>query len=1372
MNTRPSFGLLATVLTVLVLASNVFADQSDLCTLDVTYQRSEGGGYDINPQEGYDQNEIYHIYAIHEYPEADSIVASFQTQSPDFHGEEGTILNQTLSFTVHDNWSFYDYYVLYVERHGLESTNHYYRTFAPGDTVLIQNTNTFDFYKDGNIANYWVGDFGRYCTPDMDDWGDGPQAYGMELNWGTCDPELNAGPFLDVHLLGPESMCVLWDDSSATNESYKLEVIRWQESEDTWGDTTRYTLPGDYSGYCVNDLQAETYYSFQLYPVDAEGNKGETRQCIHHTVSQSELTDTDLFHYLPYAPVSGSSSEGNLAAYAFVYGWDYGDNGSSVYHYLLIKRDDGTFSVYTIHRGNDGFNVSDIEIVDNAIYVAHTQGDLWRVSLESDGTHLRSMGLDFQGGYPKQLEQSGDRLYMAVKRYDGVVPAAASLGNRQQPLIQQLGPRAGSSAVADLGIFDLNTETLTLELHTDPYLFGNGSDLISVGSDQVWLARNGEGGGGGYVSRVFGIDPDASGVLKYKWPLETPQSQAGIIDMKVNPVTGELVYLSPDYGFCGSFGTDYNSVLDLPGGMAHEDVGCFLFNPEGQLIVRDREGASTFYTSSTYEALVSDAPLQWDDYQTRPQTLMSGAGPFALLLTQNPPAELVIGGLLLAAGYLNLVQSQAMASQQVEPFNLSVLTTPVRTDEVVDDLELWREALRRMSANKMLFDPGEDPGNHPFLKKLAIFTSLFVLAKVAISAKIEPQEDDVPEYDLALGKSKFMRIFSVHNMFENDLRAGGYITPPDKYVLDYQRAWDILSKREGLELRWAAENEWGYDELLAGNWYQGPLKLTGFYLFTYFCEEIHFLYKGVDLDGVLNREQEMIPRSRTITEWELVIIKNTPEFLAKLNCYEYTSEPVEVLERIGRCASCLDPDLIRDVTDLWFDYYFDFSSDGGFSFAVENTDMTRQNNGTEYLFMQARLFSSSHDTFLSDLHLTLRSADGIIELDPIQSDASGSQFQIDTNMLGEWGEFDLSGQFSSLDTVHSWVSYQFFQNESWTQTDSLCVFNPEANFFLPSQGMREAASAVFYSEYLHQLINTPSDLSLYSSTIYLCADAAVAGQLYFLLPGMEMTLDDGLSIYYLTESGWQPLETTLDTSGEYVTATVSGSGAYALFGPAYDPGPAVFNGKALPAGLLNGEGSLRNGLALGGDLPYSSPYTEDIFKGEGIPDSLADWIWLEVRPDPDSEPILRTSAMVSEQGVICDLYGNPGVELDVPAGSYMVVVGHRTHVPLCTVEAIDVLPGAVVHHDFTRNAMGYPRAAAVGHLSDDRQVMLPGDINGDQIINSADYVLWYNTQTPSGAERGYFPTDVNGDGYVDYGDFELWQQTARGDTQLALPNQE
>jgi hypothetical protein len=49
---------------------------------------------------------------------------------------------------------------------------------------------------------------------------------------------------------------------------------------------------------------------------------------------------------------------------------------------------------------------------------------------------------------------------------------------------------------------------------------------------------------------------------------------------------------------------------------------------------------------------------------------------------------------------------------------------------------------------------------------------------------------------------------------------------------------------------------------------------------------------------------------------------------------------------------------------------------------------------------------------------------------------------------------------------------------------------------------------------------------------------------------------------------------------------------------------------------------------------------------------------------------------------------------------------------------------------------------------------LPGDYNGDGVVNAADYVVWRNTLGQSGANLG---ADGNGDGIINLADFNLWK---------------
>jgi hypothetical protein len=1504
------------------LQISVYADQDDMCSLNVTYQRSGNGGYDINPEDGYDQIEYYTIYAVHEYPEADSIVAQFDPLDEGAE-EVGTILNQTLSFTVHDDWSFYDYFVLHIERHGLESTDEFYRAFTPGDTILIQDSNTFDFYKDWGEQSWWVGDFGRYCTLYYEENYLGEnQVIWVDLNWGTCDPEMDSGPLLDVHILSPESMCILWDDSSTTNESYKLDVIRWKESEGVWGDSIHYTLPGDYSGFCVNDLHPETFYSFQLYPIDENGQEGEIRQCIHKTIPVAEITDTDLFHYLPYAPVSGYASEGNLGAYAFVYGWDYGENGSAFYHHLLIKREDGSFSVYTIHKGNDGFNVTDIEIVGNQIYVAHTHGDLWRVTLEHDATYLREMALDFEGGYPKQLEHSGDRLYMAVKLNTGPIPAALSSGKQQVPGIQRLGPRAGSSAIADLGIFDLNTETLRLELHTDPYLFGQGADLISVGSEWVWLARNSAVAGGGYESRVFAIKRDAGGLAKFEWPLETPQSRAGIIDMKVNPVTGELIYLSPVYGFCGSFGTDYNQILDPPAGLSHNDIGCFLFNTEGQLVVRDKEGASTFYSFSTYDAIVSNAPLEWDEYQTQPQTLMTNVGPLALVLTKNPPAELVIGGLLLVAGYLNLVQSQNMASQQITSFNLGMASAPAKTTEVVDDLKKFREALRRMSANKMLFDPGEDPGNHPFLTKLAVFTAVVALTKIAISAHRESREKQCEITDTEFtseyyewdeyyplvtngiepfnssGTANCECVGAVYSKFLLVERIEGdqhykevYVSAPiqsqDVAGIDFAPAEQMFASLDecytpefflsGLisygpwkHIDTNGADQANYFLVTDRSFGQEPYGLKGEYLSSglYFTLQDWIASKTNITTGDfyfsvigINEDESYHPNfPAPVTEFNSLVLPLEPmlkqfwrfdyevrqaglEYFkdpAKRGPYECVFDPETHLLKststghlVGNASgnqdmvmACNQRIYMNHYQNVDADFHSQFLGGGavltaGQLLCIEGQPLMINNFSGHYnpslaSLERALIILGLHgyheitrkpnvqmphavwDIYLapplantsSSIETRLINDNDMMAMGLVTSLYDESQTEYASNVELFLGDtpytateilpsseptFLFTLPFSDLqnyrglflqglcgtDTLQEFVDYALI-NPGSTENDTLGNY-PYYVHWVPASENASLDQTVCMLEFRRETMNEPPIGERLNFMVSIAAEQQVNGKLRFRFVGQDSYSSEGMTIVHkVGENQWNSVPTQLDAKGEFFETTIDENGLYALISTK-SPSPPTFSIYAhLQGPYLPESNTMRNDLAASGDIPYQSPFDESYIPFEGIPDSLVDWMWLELLPEIGAQPAWQTSVLLSQNGWLCSPDGESVFGPSLEGDSYYIRLSHRNHLPTVSGTKLVLRAGAHSVYYFSSSESRFHDSTPGRCLEEGLWGITAGDMNQDGQITTRDYVIWYNQKSLS-SEGGlwYLDGDLNLDGVVDDQDFQIWQQNSR-----------
>jgi hypothetical protein len=116
-----------------------------------------------------------------------------------------------------------------------------------------------------------------------------------------------------------------------------------------------------------------------------------------------------------------------------------------------------------------------------------------------------------------------------------------------------------------------------------------------------------------------------------------------------------------------------------------------------------------------------------------------------------------------------------------------------------------------------------------------------------------------------------------------------------------------------------------------------------------------------------------------------------------------------------------------------------------------------------------------------------------------------------------------------------------------------------------------------------------------------------------------------------------------------------------------------------------------------------------------------------------------------------------------PAEFYVDSNGDGSADHFVTVVGYDDTPGALKYaayntwdHDlhwysFARVKAGQPFGVRSGTLFDPGP--LPGDGNGDGLVDQEDYALWYNSYGQSGEA---LPADFNGDGLVDQEDYALW----------------
>ena len=93
-------------------------------------------------------------------------------------------------------------------------------------------------------------------------------------------------------------------------------------------------------------------------------------------------------------------------------------------------------------------------------------------------------------------------------------------------------------------------------------------------------------------------------------------------------------------------------------------------------------------------------------------------------------------------------------------------------------------------------------------------------------------------------------------------------------------------------------------------------------------------------------------------------------------------------------------------------------------------------------------------------------------------------------------------------------------------------------------------------------------------------------------------------------------------------------------------------------------------LNTGGHLPVESPYTEAPETCAAIPDSIVDWVMMELRNDPAGPAVKQQSAFLSKHGYLCNMTGSQGLLFDVPDGEYYIVIYHRNHLAVMSANAV------------------------------------------------------------------------------------------------------
>lgn len=199
-------------------------------------------------------------------------------------------------------------------------------------------------------------------------------------------------------------------------------------------------------------------------------------------------------------------------------------------------------------------------------------------------------------------------------------------------------------------------------------------------------------------------------------------------------------------------------------------------------------------------------------------------------------------------------------------------------------------------------------------------------------------------------------------------------------------------------------------------------------------------------------------------------------------------------------------------------------------------------------------------------------------------------------------------------------------------------------------------------------------------------------------------------------------------------------GAMALLQGAYDPAT----------------GLMRTDLSAQSLLPTAQPFNAAPWNYTGTetiatsaPDSITDWVLIELRDVNNPETILaRQAGVLIHDGQLVQADGFSLIELPQNVTDFYLVIYNWNHLSVMSSQPLQKF-GNVYYHDFTAGLsniyqdLSLPTQPAMV-ITGGKSLLFEGDATGDELINSLDLgqvlLTYFNT--------GLFHTDVNMDGIV------------------------
>jgi subtilisin family serine protease len=135
--------------------------------------------------------------------------------------------------------------------------------------------------------------------------------------------------------------------------------------------------------------------------------------------------------------------------------------------------------------------------------------------------------------------------------------------------------------------------------------------------------------------------------------------------------------------------------------------------------------------------------------------------------------------------------------------------------------------------------------------------------------------------------------------------------------------------------------------------------------------------------------------------------------------------------------------------------------------------------------------------------------------------------------------------------------------------------------------------------------------------------------------------------------------------------------------------PKVFvDAKVLLEGAYSATGdTMRWDLRKGGDVPLTSPYSQDARTVTAIPLKTVDWVLIQLRETPAGPAVISKSVFLRNNGrLVADDGVTTKIALNAAAGNYYLVIRHRNHLAVMSAGTLALSASGSTMYDFTAGA--------------------------------------------------------------------------------------